>query len=145
MSICGANCKECDFKDKTCKGCIQTDGSPFGKQCFVARYIKIGGMEKYLELKQTLIDEFNSLGIELMGKVDELYPLCGSYVNLEYPLPNGESVKLLDDRSIYLGNQIECEFGGDRCFGLVAGMDFLLVCEYGELGKNPEIVMYKRR
>lgn len=32
-----------------------------------------------------------------------------------------------------------------RCFGLVAGLDFILVSEYGENCSNPEIVIYKRR
>ena len=45
----------------------------------------------------------------------------------------------------YLGNQLECEFGGDRCFGIAANMDFLLVCTYEEDGKNPETVVYKKR
>ena len=37
------------------------------------------------------------------------------------------------------------EFGGDRCFGIVANMDFLLVCTYEENGENPELVIYKKR
>lgn len=40
---------------------------------------------------------------------------------------------------------MECEFGGDRCFGIAANMDFLLVCTYEENGKNPELVVYKKR
>ena len=71
--------------------------------------------------------------------------LSGSFVNLEYRLPNGENVKFLDDRASYLGNQLECEFGGDRCFGIVANMDFLLICTYEKDGENPELVMYKKR
>ena len=63
-------------------------------------------------------------------------------------MPNGNTVKLLDDDAIYLGNQVECEFNNDddvRCFGLVAGMDFLLVCEYGKNCTNPELIVYKKR
>ncbi|MDD6045551.1 MAG: hypothetical protein PUC76_07925 [Clostridia bacterium] len=33
----------------------------------------------------------------------------------------------------------------DVCYGLVAGMNFLLVCEYRIGGASPEIVIYKRR
>ena len=69
----------------------------------------------------------------------------GKYINLAYPLPNGKTVKFLDDQATYLGNQLECEFGGDRCFGIAANMDFLLVCTYEENGKNPELVVYKKR
>ncbi len=143
-SICGADCNNCMMKNK-CKGCVETKGCPFGKQCFIAEYIHIGGVEKYQEFKQTLIAEFNELHVPGMPVVDELYALNGSFVNLEYTLPNGGKVKYLDDNSIYLGNQLECEFGGDRCYGIIAGMDFMLVCEYGENGAEPEVVLYKRR
>ena len=77
--------------------------------------------------------------------MENLNVLPGSFVNFEYRLPNGEYVKLLDDRATYLGNQLECEFGGDRCFGIVANMDFLLVCTYEANGENPELVIYKKR
>ena len=69
----------------------------------------------------------------------------GSYVNLEYRLPNGRKVKYLDDDTTYLGNQLEPEFGGDRCFGVLASMDFILVATYGENGSDPELLVYKKR
>ena len=53
--------------------------------------------------------------------------------------------KFLDDNATYLGSQLECEFGGNRCFDIVANMDFLLVCTYEENGENPELVVYKKR
>ncbi len=71
--------------------------------------------------------------------------VIGGYINLEYRLPNGQTVKFLDDNATYLGNQLECEFGGDRCFGIAANMGFLLVCTYEENGANPELVVYKKR
>lgn len=71
--------------------------------------------------------------------------LVGKYVNLEYPLSNGQSVKILDDRTTYLGNQLDSEFGGDRCFGVLAGMDFIMVSMFGPKGENPELVLYKKR
>lgn len=136
-SICGADCANCQW-NATCKGCSD-------EKCFIAQYIKTGGKEKYEEFKQTLIGEFNDLSIPGMPKINELYALVGNFVNLEYPLPNGQTVKFLDDNSMYLGNQVECEFGEGRCYGLLANMNFLLVCEYGENGTNPEIVVYMRR
>ncbi len=45
------------------------------------------------------------------------------YVKLEYRLPNGQAAKFLNEAKTYLGNQLECEYGGDRCFGVVADMD----------------------
>ena len=109
------------------------------------RYEELGGGRKFEEFKKQLIDEFNALRIEGMPKVEKLNALVGSFVNLEYRLPNGKTVKFLDDGVTYLGNQLESEFGGDRCFGILAGMDFLLVATYEEGGKNPELVIYKKR
>lgn len=60
-------------------------------------------------------------------------------------LPNGEMVKFLNDQKTYLGNQLECELGGERCFGVLANMDFLLVCTYEKDGLNPELVLYRKR
>lgn len=141
---CGANCNECMRKEK-CKGCTETNACPFGKKCFISEYIDIGGIEELEEFKQTIMDEFNSLNISGMPKIEQLHILQGEFVNLAYPLPSGENVKLLDDNNIYLGNQLECEFGEERCFGIVANPSFLLVAEYGENGTNPEILIYKRR
>ena len=63
-------------------------------------------------------------------------------------MPNGNNVKLLDDKNIYLCNQVECEFNDGeliRCFGLVADMNFLLVSEYGANCSDPQIVVLKKR
>lgn len=32
-----------------------------------------------------------------------------------------------------------------RCYGLTADENYLLVCEYGEGGCDPEIVVYRKR
>ena len=109
------------------------------------QYKYLGGAEKFEAFKQELIKEFNDLHIEGMPRVEKLNALVGGYINLEYRLPNGQIVKFLDDNATYLGNQLECEFGGDRCFGIAANMDFLLVCTYGKDGADPELVVYKRR
>ena len=77
-------------------------------------------------------------------EVKELHLLNGFFVNLEYPLANGQSVKLLEDKKIYLGNQIERP-GSARCYGIVADESYLLVCEYGCNGTDPEIIIYKKR
>lgn len=105
---------------------------------------KRGVPEDLDELKPQAIREFNALGIPDMPEVTELGELDGSYVNLEYCLPSGQKVKLLDDDSVYLGNQLE-KPSGDRCYGLVADNDHLLVCEYGCIGSDPEIIVFKKR
>lgn len=148
-ALCGADCSKCGYgKENGCNGCLTTNGCPFGKKCFIYDYIKTGGINAYEQFKQTLIDEFDELSILGMPKITELYAMSGASVNLAYPMPNGEYIKLLDDKSMYLCNQVECEFNdgtSGRCFGLVAGMDFLLVAEYGENGSDAELVIYKRR
>lgn len=143
-SICGVDCSKC-FMRVNCNTCAGTNGCPFGKQCFIARYIQLGGEEAYRQFKQELINEFNQLQIPGMPIVTDLNALAGSFVNLVYTLPSSENVRFLDDQCIYLGNQLESELGGNRCFGIVAGMDFLLVCTYEENGVNPELVLYKAR
>ena len=65
-------------------------------------------------------------------------------MNLEYSLPSGEKVRLLDDKNIYLGCQIEFADLG-VCYGVMADTGFILICSYGLDGSDPEIVMYKRR
>ena len=109
------------------------------------RYKELSDNGEFEAFKKQLIDEINSLNIEGMPKVERLNALVGAYVNLEYPLPNGAKVKLLDDNATYLGNQLESEFGGGRCFGVLANMDFILVSTYEAEGKNPELVLYKKR
>lgn len=138
-SLCGANCSECPTKNN-CSGCSD-------KQCFVANYITVGGIDTYLEFKDGLIKEINALNIDGMDTVTELYQLVGNYVNLEYTLPNGCKVKFLNDDEIYLGAQVRNLFDkdGKTCFGVIARKNFLLVCEYGENCTNPEIIVYKRR
>ena len=109
------------------------------------RYEELSDDGQFEAFKQKLIAEINELHIEGMPKLEKLNALVGSCVNLAYPLPSGFSVKFLDDSTTYLGNQLECEFGGDRCIGVVANMDFILICTYGENGADPELLLYKKR
>ena len=109
------------------------------------RYKNLDGAEKFEEFKQKLIDEINALHIDGMPKLEKLNALVGGYINMEYRLPNGKSVKFLDDAATYLGNQLECEYDDSVCFGIAANMDFILICTYGEDGENPELLVYKKR
>ena len=109
------------------------------------RYEELSDDGQFEAFKQQLIKEINDLKIEGMPRLDRLNALVGKYVNLEYRLPGGASVKFLDDGTTYLGNQLEPELGGDRCFGVLANMDFILICTYAEGGADPELVLYKKR
>ena len=109
------------------------------------RYEELSDGGQFEAFKEQLIREINDLHIPGLPKVEKLNALVGSYVNLAYPLPSGEKVRFLNDGKTYLGNQLESEFGGDRCFGILAGMDFILVCTYAAEGADPELVLYKKR
>lgn len=109
------------------------------------RYQELSDDGQFEAFKKQLIREINDLHIEGMPRVEKLNALVGRYVNLAYRLPSGLSVKFLDDQTTYLGNQLEPELGGDRCFGVLANMDFILICTYGEEGADPELVLYKKR
>ena len=147
---CGMNLEDCNiskeadgnFNEEYCKWCY-SDGDytlDFWKQ-----YIKIGGIEKFDEFKKQLIEEFNVLlKNEGLPRVENINVLSGSFINLEYRLPNGNVVKFLDDKASYLGSQLEID-GSDRCIGIAANMEFLLICSYEENGQNPELVVYKKR
>ena len=136
--------KEIDgvFNEAYCKWCYNDGDFTLD---FWKKYSELGGEAGFEEFKKGLIDEFNALDVEGLPKVDSLNVLSGSFVNLEYTLPNGTVVKFLDDSATYLGNQLPCECGGSRCFGIVANTSFLMVCTYEEDGKNPELVVYKKR
>ncbi len=142
-TICGTDCTGCSWKE-SCKGCMETNGSPFGGECVAARCYKADGENCFIAYKNRLIEEFNALGIADMPPITNLSQLIGAFVNLEYTLPNGEKIKLIDDSKIYLGYQVE-KNNSDRFYGLVADDSYLLVCEYGCNGAEPEIILYKKR
>ena len=104
-------------------------------------------------LKQQLIEEINALGIKDLPRIDNLFVLQGSFVNMAYPI-NGNMVKLLDDNATYWGTQIERLRVGDgtsgmkgngRCYGIACDEHYILVSEYGQDGTDAEIVVLKRR
>lgn len=147
---CGMDLEDCnmsketngDFNEEYCKWCY-SDGN-FTLD-FWEQYIKFGGIDKFEEFKKQIISELNILlKIEGLPRIEDLNVLSGSFVNLEYKLPNGDIVKFLDDKASYLGSQLEVE-GSDRCYGIVANMEFILICSYEMDGNNPELVIYKKR
>ena len=109
------------------------------------RYEDLSDGGQFEAFKKQLIEEINALNIEGMPKLQALNALVGQFVNLEYRLPNGSKVKFLDDQTTYLGNQLESEIAEGLCFGVLANMDFILVSTYEKDGKNPELILYKKR
>ena len=90
------------FNEDYCKWCYHEGEFTLD---FWKRYAELGGEEKLEEFKNQLIEEFNQLQIPGLPVVESLNVLSGSFINLEYTLPNGQTIKFLDDNSTYLGNQ----------------------------------------
>lgn len=142
IEVCVKNMANEDFTESQCREYMK---KLLPTLDYWKKYEQLGDNGQFEIFKKKLIEEINELRIEGLPKVEKLNALVGKYVNLEYTLPNGRKVKFLDDNKTYLGNQLECEFGGDRCFGILADASFLLVCTYEKDGANPELVIYKHR
>ena len=106
---------------------------------------ELGSDGKFEDFKKQLIDEINALHIKGMPRLEKLNALVGAYVNLAYPHPSGMKAKFLDDQTTYLGNQLRSESDSERCFGVLANQDFILICTYGVDGADPELVLYQKR
>lgn len=137
MTYCGSDCCKTCSRIAECGGCEKCKGHPFGGSCIAERN------KNFAELKKNLIQEINTLGIKDL-LVNDLFLLSGEYVNLEYSLPNESKIKFLNDKDVYLGNQIE-KPESDRCYGVLSNENFILVSEYGCNGTNPEIILFKKR
>lgn len=142
IEVCVKNMTNKDFTESQCREYMK---KLLPTLDYWKNYEKLGDNGQFEAFKKKLIEEINELHIEGLPKVEKLNALVGKYVNLEYTLPNGKKVKFLNDNKTYLGNQLECEFGGERCFGILADMSFLLICTYEKDGINPELVLYKHR
>ncbi len=140
MTYCKSDCcGECPQREK-CGGCEACGGRPLGGRCAAAEPVLAGA--DFDTVQAELVAEINSLGITGLH-VDGMNLLPGSYLNLEYTLPDGTRAKLLRDADVYFANQIERE--GERCYGIAADADYILVCEYGCNGSDPEIIDFRRR
>lgn len=137
QNMAGPDCSEQQAKDYLRKLLPTLD--------YWKRYEKLGDGGEFEQFKKKLAEEINELHIEGLPKIKKLNALVGRDVNLGYRLPNGETVKFLDDEKTYLGNQLECEFGGERVFGVLADMEFILVATYEKDGTAPELILYKKR
>ncbi len=142
IEICVKNMANENFSEEQARTYLKIE---LPKLDYWKRYEELSDDGQFEEFKKKLIDEINDLHIEGMPKVDKLNALVGSYVNLEYPLPSGMKVKFLNDQTTYLGNQLESEIVDGVCFGVLACMDFILICTYEAEGANPELILYKKR
>lgn len=139
-SLCGIDCTKCKL-NSICNGCTKTQGKPFGAECMVVLCLK-DGENALCKLKKDLIAAFNALSIQDMEEVTELNALKGSFINIEYTLPNGQILKFWDDNRIYLGNQIH-KNDSDRCYGIIADKKYLMVSEYSGYVSDAEVIVFK--
>ena len=72
-AVCESNCKECK----------NTDACPFGKKCWIAKYIEVGSNDSFESLKNKIINEFNSLNIDGMPRIAKLYKRIEKKKNLK--------------------------------------------------------------
>ncbi len=142
IDVCVRNMVNENFTEEQARSYLK-DTLP--KLDYWKRYDELSDNGQFEAFKKQLIEEINGLHIEGMPEVTKLNALVGKFVNLEYKLPNGTIVKYLDDQTTYLGNQLESEIVDGLCFGVIANMDFILICTYEAEGANPELLLYKKR
>ena len=142
IDVCVRNMVNENFTEEQARSYLE-DTLP--KLDYWKRYDELSDNGQFEAFKKQLIEEINGLHIEGMPEVTKLNALVGKFVNLEYKLPNGSIVKYLDDQTTYLGNQLESEIVDRLCFGVIANMDFILICTYEAEGANPELLLYKKR
>lgn len=73
--------------------------------------------------------------------IEHLEELNGDYINLESLLPNGKRGKILDDNKKYLATQVEIPHS-DRCYGIAADENMIVIFQYGCEGKESELVAW---
>jgi transcriptional regulator with XRE-family HTH domain len=142
IDVCVRNMVNENFTEEQARSYLK-DTLP--KLDYWKRFDELSDNGQFEAFKKQLIEEINGLHIEGMPEVTKLNALVGKFVNLEYKLPNGLIVKYLDDQTTYLGNQLESEIIDGLCFGVIANMDFILICSYEAEGANPELILYKKR
>ena len=142
IDVCVKNMANASFSEEEARDYLK---QTLPRLDYWKRYEELSDSGQFEAFKKKLIGEINALHIEGMPRVEKLNALVGKYVNLTYRLPGGINVRFLDDETTYLGNQLEPEMGGERCFGVLANMDFILICSYGKEGADPELLLYKKR
>ena len=142
IEVCVRNMVSENFSEEQARAYLK---QTLPKLDYWKRYEELSDNGEFEAFKQQLIREINDLRIEGMPEVKSLNALVGAYVNLEYPLPSGMKAKFLDNGTTYLGNQLESDMVPGLCFGVLANMDFILICTYEGGGANPQLLLYKKR
>lgn len=89
-------------------------------------------------MQERIIKVLQTLGIEELKEVDQLWELPGSYINMESKLEKGEKKQVLDNDKMYLCCQVEIN---DReCYGIAADDKEIVVYKYKNDGMDAEVV-----
>ena len=142
IEVCVKNMTSENFSEEQVRSYLKIE---LPKLDYWKRYEELSDDGQFENFKKQLIEEINDLNIDGMPKVTKLSALMGKFVNLEYPLPSGMTAKFLNDQTTYLGTQLESEIVDGLCFGVLANMEFILICTYEAEGANPELILYKKR
>ena len=142
IDVCVRNMVNENFTEEQARAYLK-DTLP--KLDYWKRYDELSDNGQFEAFKKQLMEEINGIRVDGMPEITKLNALVGKFVNLEYRLPNGSVAKYLDDQATYLGTQLESETVDGLCFGIVANMDFILICTYEAEGVNPELILYKKR
>lgn len=94
-------------------------------------------------MEERLLEHISKLGIQELGHITQLHRLKGDFINLKCRLPNGKEAKILDDEKMYYGAEI-CKTDSDRCYGVAADENQLVIYEYGNGGSDAVLVLWKR-
>lgn len=128
----------------------EKNGVVYHRDGIIGDYDNFDNVEKLIDfirtgknMKEYLLTEIKKLGIKEFDKLNSLNVLDGSYLNLEVELPYGIKAKLLDDNKKYYANQIDIE-NSDKCYGIAADENFIIVYRYGCDGADAELIQIKR-
>ena len=142
IDVCVKHMASEEFSEEQCREYLKES---LPKLNYWKKYEELSDDGQFDEFKKQLIGEINGLRVEGMPEVKSLNALVGKFVNIEYTLPSGMKAKFLNDGTTYLGTQLESEIVEGLCFGVLANMDFILICTYEKDGANPELLLYKKR
>jgi len=91
--------------------------------------------------EERVLARLSKMGIPELENIQKLNELSGDFINLECTFPNGTKGKILDNQKMYLAAQTEIP-GSDRCYGIAADEQQVVVYQYGCGGSHAVLVLW---
>lgn len=135
-------CLECIGKEE----CIanETVDTTFERKCHFDKYANLA-QGNYEAFKRRALVRINKImDDERLPFIEELSEYEGAFVNIEYTLPNGKKIKLLDDNDMYLAAQVENP-ELEICYGVVIDAGCIIIGSYDYEGSNAKLLLYRQR